>query len=157
MRIGMGYDSHRFAPERPLILAGVRIEHELGLSGHSDADVAAHAVIDAICGAAGLGDIGTLFPDSDEQYRAADSCQLLAETVARARRKGWTPINCDLTIITETPRLGPHKGAMRKNLAELLGLDAAAVSVKAKTNEKMGFVGRREGMAAMAAVLLGPV
>ncbi len=157
MRIGMGYDSHRFAPDRPLILAGVRIEHELGLAGHSDADVAAHAIIDAICGAAGLGDIGTLFPDSDEQYRAADSCQLLAETVARARRKGWTPINCDLTIITETPRLGPHKGAMRKNLAELLGLDAAAVSVKAKTNEKMGFVGRREGMAAMAAVLLGPV
>jgi 2-C-methyl-D-erythritol 2,4-cyclodiphosphate synthase len=156
MRIGIGYDSHRFQPGRKLILAGVPVDHPAGLAGHSDADAPLHAVIDAICGAAGLGDIGELFPDTDPAWAGADSADLLAETVRRAARAGWTCRNCDLTILAEAPRLADYKPAMRKRLAALLGLAPEAVSVKAKTNEAMGFIGRGEGIAAIAAVLLGP-
>ena len=157
MRIGYGYDSHRFDPSRPLVLAGVQIPGSPGLAGHSDADAALHAVIDAICGAAGLGDIGELFPDSDPAFCGADSAELLRETLQRARQAGWSVVNCDVTIITEAPRLSPHKAAMRQRLADLLGVPVEAASVKAKSNEAMGFIGRREGLAALAAVLLGPV
>jgi 2-C-methyl-D-erythritol 2,4-cyclodiphosphate synthase len=148
MRVGTGYDSHRFASGRRLILGGVEIEHELGLDGHSDADVVTHAVIDALLGAAGLGDLGTHFPPSDERWRDADSIDLL-RTVA-----GMLPgpvLNVDATIVCEAPRLGPHREQMQRNLSEAIG---APVSVKATTNEGMGWLGRGEGIACITAALL---
>ncbi len=154
MKIGFGYDSHRFQPGRPLILGGVRIEHDRGLAGHSDADALLHAITDAILGGVGAGDLGELFPDSDPRWKDADSATFVAEAMKRAAEKGYAVANCDVTILTEQPKLLPYKPAIRANVAALLGVDAGAVSIKAKTNEGMGFVGRGEGLAVMAVVLL---
>ena len=148
MRIGIGYDSHRFAAGRRLILGGVEVEHELGLEGHSDADVLAHAIIDALLGAAGMGDLGTHFPPEDERWRDADSLDLLRTVMGMLSG----PItNVDATVICEQPRLGAHRAQMEQNLSEALG---APVSVKATTNEGMGFVGRGEGIACVAVALI---
>ncbi len=156
-RVGLGYDSHRFDAARPLVLGGVRIAGAAGLAGHSDADAALHAVIDALLGAAGLGDIGEQFPDTDPAYRGADSAELLRAALDRVGDAGWAVQNCDLTIITEQPRLKAHKPAMRDRIAALLELPPSAVAVKAKTNEGMGAIGRGEGLAALAVVMLEPM
>ncbi len=150
LRIGIGYDSHRFVEGRPLILAGQRIPHAEGLAGHSDADAVAHAIIDALLGAAALGDIGTLFPDTDPAWRDADSMGLLDLARARLAAEGFRPVQVDVTIILEHPKLGPHKSAMADAIRSVLGLPAGRVSLKAKTNEGMGFIGRGEGVAVMA-------
>jgi len=150
-RVGIGYDSHRFGAGRPLILGGVLIPHDRGLTGHSDADVLTHAVIDALLGAAGLTDIGALFPDTEAAYAGADSIGLLGEV---AGRLGAPVGNVDATVVLERPRLGPHREAMRARLAEALGVPAGRVNVKATTNEGMGFVGREEGVAALAVAVL---
>lgn len=156
-RAGIGYDSHRFAEGRPLILGGVEIaDAERGLAGHSDADALAHAVIDALLGAAGLGDIGHHFPDTDERWRDADSIELLSEVVRLLREAGLAPANVDATVICEAPKLGPHRDAMRARLAEATGLGRGAVNVKLTTNEGMGFVGRGEGIAALASATVAP-
>jgi 2-C-methyl-D-erythritol 2,4-cyclodiphosphate synthase len=150
-RSGIGYDSHRFAEGRRLVLGGVEIpEADLGLTGHSDADALAHAVIDALLGAAGLGDIGQHYPDSDERWREADSIELLGEVSSFLDEHGWTVRHLDATVICEQPKLGDHRDAMRARLAEAVGLAALAVNVKFKTNEGMGFTGRGEGIAALA-------
>jgi 2-C-methyl-D-erythritol 2,4-cyclodiphosphate synthase len=151
---GIGYDSHRLVAGRPLILGGVAIEHELGLDGHSDADVLIHAVIDALLGAAGLGDIGEHFPDTDERYRDADSLLLLGSVVTSVIATGLEVVNVDCTVVMETPKLGPHREAIRTNLAKALGLPAQRVNVKATTGEGIGFVGRGEGVAALAVASL---
>jgi 2-C-methyl-D-erythritol 2,4-cyclodiphosphate synthase len=153
---GIGYDSHRLVAGRRLILGGVEIEHELGLAGHSDADALTHAVIDALLGAAGMGDIGELFPDSDERYRDADSIGLLDEVLARLGAAGLGVANVDATVVMERPKLGPHRDAIRRRLAEALGLPLGRVNVKATTGEGMGFVGRGEGIAALAVATLVP-
>ena len=144
MSVGIGYDSHRFAEGRPLILGGVEIEHERGLEGHSDADVVAHAVIDALLGAAGMGDIGTLFPDDDERWRDADSIDLLRTVVGTVSGR---IVNIDATVVCEEPRLAPLRAEMERILAEAT---SARVSVKATTNEGMGWIGRGEGIACIA-------
>jgi 2-C-methyl-D-erythritol 2,4-cyclodiphosphate synthase len=155
VRTGIGYDSHRFAEGRPLILGGVEIEGaERGLTGHSDADVLTHAIMDALLGAAALGDIGVHFPDSDERWRDADSIALLRHVVTLLHAADLEPVNVDSTVICEAPKLGPHRDAMRERLAEALDLDTSAVSVKLTTNEGMGFVGRGEGIAALAIATL---
>jgi len=151
MRAGIGYDIHRFEAGRPLVLGGVTIPGETGLAGHSDADVLLHAVIDALLGAAGLGDIGTHFPDSDTQWADANSAALLERTVALVRVAGYAPQNVDATVIAEKPRLAEHIEAMRARIAVLVG---APANVKAKTNEGIGEVGRGEGIAAVAVALL---
>jgi 2-C-methyl-D-erythritol 2,4-cyclodiphosphate synthase len=150
IRIGIGYDSHRFVEGRQLILGGQHIPHPVGLHGHSDADAVAHALTDAILGAAGAGDIGTLFPNTDPQWKNADSLYLLHLAVEHIRERGCEPIQADITIITEGPRIGPHAEAMRIALARVLGRPASALSVKAKSNEGMGFIGRGEGLAVIA-------
>lgn len=150
MRAGIGYDSHRFAEGRRLVLGGVQIPHARGLAGHSDADVVAHAVTDALLGAAAMGDIGAHFPPEDEAWRDADSMDLLARVMEIVRGAGFSPVNIDVTVVCEAPRLAPHIQAMRARLAEVMGLDRRAVSVKATTNEGMGWIGRGEGIAAMA-------
>lgn len=155
--VGFGYDSHRFVGGRPLILGGVRIAHSQGLSGHSDADALLHAIIDAILGAAGMGDIGEQFPDTDERFRGADSAVLLAQALQWITRRGLRVAHCDATVIAQMPKLTPHKAAMRQRIAGLLSLEAEAVSVKAKTNEGMGWIGRGEGLAAVAVVTLEPI
>jgi 2-C-methyl-D-erythritol 2,4-cyclodiphosphate synthase len=142
--VGIGYDSHRFVAGRPLILGGVEIEHELGLSGHSDADALTHAIIDAILGAAGNGDIGTMFPDDDEQWKEANSIDLLRTVVGTI---AGPIVNGDATVICERPRLGPYKAEMERTIA---AATSARVSVKATTNEGMGWIGRGEGIACMA-------
>jgi 2-C-methyl-D-erythritol 2,4-cyclodiphosphate synthase len=152
MRVGIGYDSHRFAPDRRLVLGGVVIPHAAGLAGHSDADAVAHAVTDALLGAAALGDIGTYFPPDDERWREADSMALLARAVDLVAGAGLRPMNVDITVICEAPAIRPHADAMRARLAGVLGLDVGAVSVKGKSNEGMGWVGRGEGIAALAVV-----
>jgi 2-C-methyl-D-erythritol 2,4-cyclodiphosphate synthase len=152
--VGIGYDSHRLTPGRKLVIGGVEIEHEQGLDGHSDADVLAHAVIDALLGAAGLGDIGEHFPDSDERWRDADSMQLLAHVLALVNDTRHELVNVDCTIVMERPKLGGHKVAIRDSLATALALDARRVNVKASTGERIGFVGRGEGVAALAVVSL---
>ncbi len=154
MRIGMGYDVHRLAEGEELWLCGVRIEHSHRLAGHSDADVAIHALVDAILGAAAQGDIGAHFPPSDPQWRGASSDQFLAHAVRLASEAGYSVGNADLTIICEAPRIGPHRDAMRARLATILGVDIAMVSVKATTTEKLGPMGRGEGIAAQAVVSL---
>jgi 2-C-methyl-D-erythritol 2,4-cyclodiphosphate synthase len=155
VRAGIGYDSHRFAEGRPLILGGVEIEGaERGLSGHSDADVLTHAVMDALLGAAALGDIGDHFPDRDERWRDADSVALLAEVCGLVRTEGFTIANLDATVVCEAPRLGAWRESMRARLAEAAGLEIGAVSVKFTTNEGIGFVGRGEGIAALAVAQL---
>jgi 2-C-methyl-D-erythritol 2,4-cyclodiphosphate synthase len=148
--VGIGYDSHRLAAGRKLILGGVEIPHERGLEGHSDADVLTHAVIDALLGAAGLGDIGEHFPDTDERYRDADSIELLQVVVAMIAAEGLALVNVDCTVIMEAPKLAPHRDAIRERLAEALGVQPQRVNVKASTGERMGFVGRGEGVATLA-------
>jgi 2-C-methyl-D-erythritol 2,4-cyclodiphosphate synthase len=148
--VGIGYDSHRLADGRRLILGGVEIPHERGLDGHSDADVLAHAVIDALLGAAGLGDIGEHFPDTDERFSGADSMQLLGIVVTTVIAAGFAIVNVDCTVVMERPKLGPHREAIRKRLAQALALPPASVNVKASTGEGIGFVGRGEGVAALA-------
>jgi 2-C-methyl-D-erythritol 2,4-cyclodiphosphate synthase len=147
---GIGYDSHRLIAGRRLLLGGVEIPGELGLDGHSDADVLAHAVIDALLGAAGLGDIGQHFPDSDERWRDADSMGLLREAVAMVGAAGLELVNVDCTVVMEAPKIAPHRQAIRDGLAAALGLPAQRVNVKASTGEGIGFVGRGEGVAALA-------
>jgi 2-C-methyl-D-erythritol 2,4-cyclodiphosphate synthase len=147
---GLGYDCHRFSFGRRLVLGGVEIPHDRGLDGHSDADALTHAIIDALLGAAGMGDIGEHFPDTDEQWRGADSIELLRAVVGKLSAAGWSPVNVDATVILESPKLGPHRDAIRARLADALGLDVARVSVKATRGEGMGFVGRGEGAAALA-------
>ena len=153
-RTGIGWDSHRFAPGRPLILGGVELQHDLGLDGHSDADVLTHAIIDALLGAAGLDDIGAHFPDTDERWRGADSIALLAEVAAMLMTRGFAVVNVDATICMERPKVGPCRTEMRERLASALGIEAARMNVKATTGEGMGFVGRQEGAAAMAVATL---
>ena len=153
-RIGEGYDVHALVPGRPLIIGGVTIPHAYGLLGHSDADVLLHAITDAVLGGAGLGDIGQHFPDSDPRWKGADSAVLLAQAVQTVRDAGWTVGNLDCTVIAQAPRLAPHRDAMRRRIAELLGVDASCVNVKGKTTERLGFTGRGEGIAASAACLL---
>jgi 2-C-methyl-D-erythritol 2,4-cyclodiphosphate synthase len=153
-RVGIGYDSHRFVAGRPLILGGITIPHSHGLAGHSDADAVAHALTDAILGAAGAGDIGQLFPDTDPQWQDADSMELLRTAHELVRGRGYTLAQADCTVVTERPKLGPHLGAMAAALAARVGLESGAVSVKAKTNEGMGFIGRGEGLAVIAVAVL---
>jgi 2-C-methyl-D-erythritol 2,4-cyclodiphosphate synthase len=150
--VGIGYDSHRFAPDRRLLLGGVRVEHSRGLAGHSDADVVLHAVTDALLGAAGLGDIGEHFPDTNERYRDADSMRLLDQVLPSVREQGLEPVNLDCTIVMERPKLGSHRQAIRESLAATLRLSLRRVNVKATTGEGMGFIGRGEGVAALAVV-----
>lgn len=154
MRVGVGYDSHRFADRRKLILGGVTVPHLQGLAGHSDADVVAHALTDAVLGAAGLGDIGTMFPPTDPQWRDANSLDLLTQAYARVVAGGFHFVSADITVILERPRLGPFIDAMREKLATALDTGVATVSVKAKTNEGMGWIGRGEGVAVIAVALL---
>jgi 2-C-methyl-D-erythritol 2,4-cyclodiphosphate synthase len=154
MRVGSGHDTHRLVEGRPLILGGVRVEHARGLAGHSDADVVLHAVTDALLGAAGLGDIGDAYPDTDPAWRDADSRLFLRETLARLNRDGWRVVNLDVIVFAQEPRLGPVKGDLRRSLAELLGVEAGAVNVKAKTGEKVGHIGRAEAIACQAVVLI---
>lgn len=153
-RVGLGQDCHRLVMGRPLILGGVRIEHETGLYGHSDADVLLHAITDAVLGAAGLGDIGEMFPDTSPKHAGADSAVLLQEALERVRRDGWRVINLDCTVAAERPKLSPFKPAIRRKVAELLHIPESAANVKAKTGEKVGPVGRQEAMTAEAIVLL---
>jgi 2-C-methyl-D-erythritol 2,4-cyclodiphosphate synthase len=150
IRTGIGYDCHRMAPGRRLILGGVEIASDRGLLGHSDADVLTHAVIDALLGAAALGDIGEHFPDTDERYRDADSLELLRATVAMISDAGFAIVNIDATVMLEQPKLAPHRERMRATLAPALGVEVDRVSVKATRGEGMGFVGREEGAAALA-------
>jgi 2-C-methyl-D-erythritol 2,4-cyclodiphosphate synthase len=152
--VGLGYDSHRLAPGRRLILGGVEIPGELGLDGHSDADVLTHAVIDAVLGAAGLGDIGEHFPDTDERWRDADSIQLLQAAMAMIERGRLAVVNLDATIVLEAPKISPYRETIRESLAEALWLEPARVNVKASTGEGIGFIGRGEGAAALAIVSL---
>jgi 2-C-methyl-D-erythritol 2,4-cyclodiphosphate synthase len=149
-RSGIGYDSHRLAAGRPLVLGGVQLASEVGLEGHSDADALTHALIDALLGAAGLGDIGEHFPDSDERYRDADSLVLLAQVIELVRGAGFELVNVDATILMERPKLGPARGAIRERLAGVLGITLADVNIKASTGEGIGFVGREEGVAVIA-------
>jgi 2-C-methyl-D-erythritol 2,4-cyclodiphosphate synthase len=157
VRVGIGHDTHRLGEGRALILGGLRIEHGRGLIGHSDADVVLHAVADALLGAAGLGDIGEHYPDTDPRWEGLDSSLLLDEVVTRVSRAGWRPVNCDLIIHAQEPKLGPHKPALRDNLARLLCLAPSAVNVKAKTGEHVGPIGRGEAIACEAVVLIEPI
>jgi 2-C-methyl-D-erythritol 2,4-cyclodiphosphate synthase len=152
MRSGIGIDTHRFADGRPLILGGVEIPGARGLAGFSDADVLTHAIVDALLGAAGLGDIGELFPDTDELWRDADSMALLRDVLGRVEAAGWALAHVDATVVLERPKLAPHRDAIRESLASVLG----SVNVKFTTGEKMGFVGREEGAAALAVATLAP-
>jgi 2-C-methyl-D-erythritol 2,4-cyclodiphosphate synthase len=152
MRVGIGYDSHRFAEGRPLILGGQRIPHALGLAGHSDADAVAHAVTDALLGAVAAGSIGDFFPDTDPQWKDADSMTLLRQVVTLARQRGFQPSQADITVICEAPRLSSHAPGIAGGVAEALGLEPGSVGFKAKSNEGMGFIGRGEGLAVMAVV-----
>lgn len=154
LRVGQGFDVHRFGPGDHVVLGGVRIAHECGIVAHSDGDVVLHALADALLGAAGLGDIGGLFPDTDPRYAGADSRELLAEVVRRVGRAGWTVVNADCTVVAERPRLAPHIGAMRDVVSGILGIPDDAVNVKATTAERMGALGRGEGIAAFAVALL---
>jgi 2-C-methyl-D-erythritol 2,4-cyclodiphosphate synthase len=158
-RIGHGFDVHRFSekfvPDKPLMLGGLKIEEPRSLLAHSDGDVVLHAVCDAILGAIGEGDIGQHFPDTDEAFANVASCLLLKQVLEHASGKGWLPVNVDITVIAQVPKLAPYREAMRERLADLMGLKAAQVNVKATTTEKLGFCGRKEGIAAHAVVLLG--
>ena len=154
MRIGHGYDVHKLVEGRDLILGGVKIDHHLGLLGHSDADVLLHAVSDALLGAAGLGDIGVHFPDTDPQYKGADSAKLLEIVGQKVAAAGYRISNIDVTMIAQRPKLKPHIPQMRANIAKVLGLDESRVNVKATTEEKLGFTGREEGLSCHAVCLL---
>lgn len=154
LRIGHGYDVHQFADGRRCILGGVDVPSERGLLGHSDADVLAHAVSDALLGASRLGDIGKLFPDTDPTYKGADSLVLLSQVAALVRKEGFSIVDVDCTVAAQTPKLSPYREQMRKNLAAALGIDVSNVGVKATTTEGLGFVGRKEGIAAWSVALL---
>lgn len=154
MRIGNGYDVHRLTEGRKLILGGVEIPYSKGLLGHSDADVLAHAVIDALIGAAGIGDIGTHFPDTDEKYKNCDSMLLLKDTAGKIRNLGWEIVNIDSIIVAQSPKLAPYIPLMRKKMAEVLGIHEADINIKAKTEEKMGFTGSGDGMKSYAVCLI---
>jgi 2-C-methyl-D-erythritol 2,4-cyclodiphosphate synthase len=153
-RVGQGFDVHALVEGRPLILGGVTIPHTHGLLGHSDADALLHAVTDAILGAAGLGDIGRHFPDTDPQYKGADSRALLRAAMAKVRQGGWFVVNVDATVHAQAPKIGPHAQAMAANIAADLMLEPGAVNIKAKTNEGLGYLGRKEGIAVTAVTLL---
>ena len=154
MRIGNGYDVHRLVEGRKLILGGVDIEYEFGLLGHSDADVLVHAVMDALLGAAALGDIGKHFPDTDEAYKGADSIVLLEKVAEIIGKEGYSVVNIDATVIAQSPKLAPHIEKMRENIAKAVKTDVKNVSIKATTTEKLGFEGRKEGISAMAVCLI---
>lgn len=154
MRIGMGYDVHKLVKDRDLILGGVKIEHTLGLLGHSDADVLLHAISDALLGAAALGDIGKHFPDTDEKYKGADSLMLLGEVAKKIAAKGYKVSNVDATIVAQKPKLAPYIEDMQKNIANCLSLNIGDVNVKATTEEKLGFTGKEEGISAYAVALI---
>lgn len=156
VRVGTGYDAHRLVEGRPLYLGGVRIEHDLGLDGHSDADVLLHAIMDALLGAAGLPDIGHHFPPTDERYRDASSLKLLGVVRSVVARAGWQVVNVDSTVVAEQPRLSPYIAAMRAAIGKTLGIAEGQVGIKATTNEGLGFVGRGEGIVAMAVALIAP-
>ena len=153
-RIGIGYDVHRLVPDRLLVLGGVTVPFELGLLGHSDADVLTHALCDALLGAAGLGDIGIQFPDTDERYRGISSLRLLEEVVRLVREAGFAPVNVDATVVAERPKLTPHLRAMKEALGGTLGLSADRIGLKATTSEGLGALGRSDGIAAMAVCLI---
>lgn len=154
MRIGHGYDVHQFAENRKCIIGGVTIPYEKGLLGHSDADVLLHAVSDALLGAAALGDIGGMFPDTDDRFLGADSLELLKQVAARLRDHGYRVGNIDATVIAQAPKMAPHIADMRKNIAEACGVDLSCVNVKATTEEHLGFTGRKEGISAHAVALI---
>lgn len=155
-RTGVGYDSHRFAPGVPLVLGGVSIPSDVGLSGHSDGDAIAHAVTDAILGAIAAGDIGEMFPDSDPANRGRDSIEMLKLAANRVAAAGWHVSNVDVTVISEFPRIAPYRDAMRAAVSGALGVEAGAVSIKGKSNEGMGWIGKREGLACIASATLVP-
>ena len=157
MRIGTGYDVHKICDGRPMIIGGVTIPYEKGLLGHSDADVLTHAIMDALLGAAAMGDIGLLFPDTDEVFKGADSIKLLEEVGRRLSAEGYVIENIDSTIIAQAPKMRPHIDAMRARIAEALGLDVSRVNVKATTEEGLGFTGAKEGIAAQAVALINSV
>ena len=154
LRVGTGFDVHPFADGRALVIGGVAIPHERGLAGHSDADVLAHAICDALLGAAALGDIGRHFPDSDPAFRGISSLELLRRTVAILAAAGWSPLQVDTCVLAEAPRIAPHEPAMRAAIAAALGIPEGNVGIKATTTEGLGFVGRREGIAAQAVCLI---
>jgi len=154
MRIGSGFDVHAFGPGDHVVLGGVRIPHEAGLVAHSDGDVVLHALADALLGAIAAGDIGQLFPDSDPAWRGADSRELLRRVAAEAAQRGYRVVNCDVTVLAQAPKVSPHRDAMRLNIASDLAVELSCVSVKATTTERLGFVGRAEGIAAQAVVLV---
>ena len=154
MRIGQGYDVHRLKEGRRLVLGGVEIPYDRGLDGHSDADVLAHAIMDALLGAAAMGDIGALFPDSDERYLGADSLELLRDVAGRLRAAGYEIVNIDSTLVAQSPRLAAYIGRMRENIARAAGMEAGRVSVKATTEEHLGFTGEGLGIAAQAVALV---
>lgn len=154
LRVGYGYDVHRLTENRALVLGGVTVPFERGLLGHSDADVLTHAVMDALLGAAALGDIGQLFPDSDARYAGADSIALLRRVTEVLRENGFVPVNTDVTVVAQAPKLAPYVPEMRRRLAQAMGVDVSRVSVKATTEEHLGFTGRGEGMAAHAVALV---
>lgn len=154
MRIGHGYDVHRLVEGRDLILGGVKLDYPMGLDGHSDADVLLHAVSDALLGAAGLGDIGLHFPDTDPRYKGADSLRLLEVVGEKVKERGFRVGNIDVTMIAQKPKLRPHISAMQENIAKALGIDPSRVNVKATTEERLGFTGRQEGMSCHAVCLL---
>ena len=154
LRVGLGYDAHRFQPGRALVLGGVRLREQGGLGGHSDADVLAHAIMDALLGAAGLEDIGHHFPDTDPAFAGADSLKLLEVVVGILRHNGWEPVNVDAVVICEEPRIAPHRQAMRERLAAAMDVRVERVGLRGTTTEGMGFSGRREGIAAQAVALV---
>jgi 2-C-methyl-D-erythritol 2,4-cyclodiphosphate synthase len=154
IRVGLGHDTHRLVEGRPLILGGVRIDHDRGLLGHSDADVVLHAVADALLGAAGLGDIGEHFPDTDPQWEGVTGDRLLGDVMTLVARAGWRPVNCDVIIHAQRPKLLSHKPAIRENIARLLGIQTGDVNIKAKTGEQVGPIGRAEAIACEVIVLV---
>ncbi len=154
MRVGMGFDVHRFGPGDYVTLGGVRVPHDKGVIAHSDGDVLLHALCDALLGAAGLGDIGQHFPDTDSSFAGADSRELLKTVLQRVADAGWRVENCDLCLISERPKLAPHRDTIRQTIAELIGIEQNAVNLKATTTEKLGYAGRGEGLAAQAVALL---
>jgi 2-C-methyl-D-erythritol 2,4-cyclodiphosphate synthase len=154
LRIGLGVDAHAFADDVPLVLGGILLDHPRGLAGHSDGDVVAHALTDALLGAAGLGDIGSLFPSGDERFRGADSLDLLATAYGQVREAGFELVNADCVVIGEEPRVAPHRAAMRDRLAQALDVEPAVVNVRATTTDGLGFTGRGEGLAAEAVAML---
>jgi len=156
-RTGIGYDAHRFAPGRRMVLGGIEIPFDRGLDGHSDADVLIHAIADAILGAVALGDIGTHFPPGQPEWRDADSRDLLRRSNTLVRESGWRVFNIDATVIAEAPKVNPYASAMRRAISSCLGIPVSAISLKATTNEGMGFVGREEGIAAIATAMLVPI